>query len=64
MRDVRADEASRVKCPEHPRAEITEEAKPGLGAGIIGAGGAWVYLFCGECNPEYFSSAIARYYVR
>ena len=43
---------------------MTEEAKADNSPGIVGAGGAWVYLFCGECNPEYFSSAIARYYVR
>ena len=64
MKDIRPDQASKIRCPEHPRAEITEEARADNSPGIIGAGGAWVYLFCKECEPEYFSEAIARYYVR
>ena len=63
MRNIKADEASKVRCPEHPDAEITEEAKADNRPGIVGAGGTWVYLFCKDCDTPYSSDALARYYV-
>jgi len=63
MRDVRASEAGEVRCLVHPDAEIAEEARADNSPGIVGASGAWVYLFCGLCPSEHYSDALARYYV-
>ena len=60
-RTINAERATGITCPEHPDAELYEEAVADNSPGIVGSGGTNVYLYCPACPDG--TSALACYYV-